>query len=58
MVSETFSVKNTTKGKLNGLPLVYIKEAVLGKKYDLSLVFIGNKLSRRLNREYRKKFVV
>ncbi|MHB0978135.1 MAG: rRNA maturation RNase YbeY [Minisyncoccota bacterium] len=32
-----------------------IKEAVLGKRYELSLVFIDSKFSRRLNRIYRKK---
>ena len=32
-----------------------MKEAVLGKDYDLSLVFIGNKRSQKLNKEYRDK---
>ena len=32
-----------------------MKDAVLGKNYELSLVFIGDKLSRRLNRERREK---
>jgi len=31
------------------------KEKILGKKYELSLVFIGDALSRRLNRERRGK---
>jgi len=48
------NIKNTTKKKNPPLPFQKIKEEVLGKKYKLSLVFIGNKLSRRLNREYRK----
>lgn len=48
-------IKNNTKGKFPNLPFVDIKNEVLGKDYDLSLVFIGDKLSRRLNREYRKK---
>jgi len=32
-----------------------MKEAVLGKKYELSLVFVGDAISRRLNKKYRKK---
>ena len=32
-----------------------IKEKVLGKKYELSLVFCKNALSRKLNRTYRGK---
>ena len=32
-----------------------IKDAVLGKKYELSVVFIGDKLSRKINKEYRHK---
>jgi len=52
---ENFSIKNTTKGKLPSLPFVKIKEFVLGKNYDLSLVFIGEKRSRELNKKYRNK---
>ena len=32
-----------------------IKEQVLGKRYELSLVFAGNSFMRRLNRVYRGK---
>ena len=32
-----------------------MKERVLGKEYDLALIFIGDKKSRKLNREYRQK---
>jgi len=32
-----------------------IKNEVLGKKYELSLVFIGDKLSRKLNKQFRNK---
>ncbi len=50
-----FSVLNTTKGKLPRLPFLDIKNAALGKQYELSLVFIGATKSRRLNRIYRGK---
>jgi len=32
-----------------------IKQAILGKKYELSLVFVDSKFSKNLNRIYRKK---
>jgi rRNA maturation RNase YbeY len=32
-----------------------IKEETLGKKFNLSVVFVGNKLMSKLNKTYRKK---
>ena len=49
------SVTNLTKGKLPRLPFALIKEAVLGKRYDLSLVFCSRQKIRVLNRKYRRK---
>ena len=48
-------IKNTTKGKLPSLPFADILNEVLGEKYELSLVFIGKKKSRSLNKEWRDK---
>jgi len=53
--SEMFTITNRTKGKLPSLPFVKMKNAVLGKNYELSLVCIGNKASQRLNKAYRGK---
>lgn len=53
--SETFNLKNTTKGKLPRLPFVHMKDAVLGEKYELSLLFVGDKKARELNKKYRGK---
>ncbi|OHA16533.1 MAG: rRNA maturation RNase YbeY [Candidatus Taylorbacteria bacterium RIFCSPLOWO2_12_FULL_43_20] len=53
--SDNFQVTNTTKGKLPRLPFLQMKNAVLGKKYSLSLVFTDNKLSRKLNLKFRNK---
>ncbi|MBU1046830.1 rRNA maturation RNase YbeY [Patescibacteria group bacterium] len=47
-------IKNTTKKSNPSLPYEKIVDKVLGKKYELSLVFIGDKLSRKLNNQYRK----
>lgn len=50
------SVQNTTKQKVGKMAhFLSISDKILGKNYDLSMVFIGNKRSRTLNREYREK---
>jgi len=55
----TFEVNSTLRKKYNFIPskkqLETIKESILGKKYELSLVFIGDKLSKKLNKNYRQK---
>ncbi|MEX2013903.1 MAG: rRNA maturation RNase YbeY [Parcubacteria group bacterium] len=37
------------------IPFKRLKNTVLGKKFELSIVFADPKLSRRLNRTYRNK---
>lgn len=37
------------------LPYTEIKEAILGKKYELSLVFVGKDRAQKLNDTYRNK---
>jgi rRNA maturation RNase YbeY len=54
-MQKNFSIKNTTRGPVPRLPFEAIAHAVLGSKYDLSLVICGDQLARRMNREYRKK---
>jgi len=53
--ADNFSTQNTTKGKHPRLPFVNIKNDILGVDYELSVVFIGDKRSRTLNRIYREK---
>jgi probable rRNA maturation factor len=48
-------VANLTKKPAPGLPWTKIKEKILGKSYELSLVLAGNKLMKKLNKTYRKK---
>ena len=56
MVSnETISILNKTKGKLPRLPFVQLKNAILGEKYELSLVFVSPKESHKINLQYRNK---
>ncbi len=54
-MQDLVSIRNTTKGKLPRLPFVEIKNEILGKKYELSIVFCSNGLSKKLNRIYRGK---
>lgn len=54
----SFSFVNATKGNLSSidrLPFSLMKDKILGKKYDLTLVFVSTKEIRRLNKQYRKK---
>jgi ssRNA-specific RNase YbeY (16S rRNA maturation enzyme) len=51
----TFSITNQTKRPLPRGPFEKLKDKVVGKKYELSLVFIGNKDSHKLNLLYRGK---
>ncbi|MEX2010589.1 MAG: rRNA maturation RNase YbeY [Parcubacteria group bacterium] len=57
-MDKNFSQSQTVKDlprSLRGLPFGKMKDAVLGPSYKLSLVFIGDALSRKLNRTYRGK---
>ena len=49
------AIVNLTKRPAPGWPFADYKEKILGSKYDLSLVFCGPALARRLNREQRGK---
>ncbi|OHA99224.1 MAG: rRNA maturation RNase YbeY [Candidatus Zambryskibacteria bacterium RIFCSPLOWO2_12_FULL_39_23] len=55
MMGKNFSLTNTTKSTLPGVPFAKIKNKALGSKYSLSLVFIGEKKSQTLNKIYRGK---
>jgi probable rRNA maturation factor len=54
-IDSTFLVTNKTKRPLPRGPFLKIKNKALGKSYDLSLVFVGNALSHKLNLSYRGK---
>ena len=51
----SLSITNKTKKNIPNINFKEIKEFVLGKEYDLSLVFVGNKTSRKLNSTLRGK---
>ncbi len=54
---DTFKItyKTKTAPRINGAVFRSIKETVLGEAYDLSLVFVGDKLAKKLNKTYRQK---
>ena len=49
-----FTLTNTTRHRVPRVPFLRMKEKVLGKKYELSVVFISPKKIQELNRRYRK----
>lgn len=51
----TITISNVAKGKLPRLPFVKMKDSILGKQYELSLVFVDSATSRKLNKIYRGK---
>lgn len=54
MKEENFSIINETKGRLPSLPFEKIKNKILGKKYELDLIFVSDKKIHSLNKTYRK----
>ncbi|MCB9811034.1 MAG: rRNA maturation RNase YbeY [Candidatus Nomurabacteria bacterium] len=54
MSTDTYSITSTIK-HYPSFPYQNIKEAILGKKYTLSLTFVGEKRAQQLNINYRKK---
>lgn len=49
------SILNKTKGTLPRVPFSRIKDAVLGPDYELSLVFVGDVESQKINMRHRGK---
>lgn len=52
---DNVDVTNMTKGALPRVPFVAIKNKILGKDYELSLVFATKALSKKLNNIHRGK---
>ena len=52
-ISEFCTITNTTKGKLPRLPFVYIKNVILGEKYELGVSFLSAKKQKKINMTYR-----
>jgi probable rRNA maturation factor len=52
---KNISVRRQTKGKLPRLPFLQLKDAILGKNYELSIAFVGLKRSHEINLTTRGK---
>jgi probable rRNA maturation factor len=55
MADDTLLIRYTTKGRLPSLPFALMKQAVLGKSYELSVAVVGATRMRAANRQYRGK---
>lgn len=51
--TKNLEVKRMTKGKLPSLPFVRIKNEILGKDYDLSIVFAPKKTIEDLSHQFK-----
>jgi len=49
-MKDKFSVLNKTGGKVPGLPLLAMKNDILGKNYSLSLAFVKKNKMKEINK--------
>lgn len=49
------TIEHTTKAKPPRLPYQEITEAIAGKRYQLSIIFVGETRAQSLNEKYRNK---
>lgn len=49
------TIANKTKGKLPRLPFVSIKDKILGKEYELDIIFFTSQKQAEINKAYRNK---
>ena len=54
-MSTSVDIRKTIRGSVPRIPFEALATSVLGKNYELSVVVCGDKLARRMNKEYRKK---
>src|SRR3989344_780707 len=54
-MERNFGLHKTTKQSIPSIPFERLARAVLGARYELSLVVCGDALARRMNKAYRKK---
>ena len=54
MIDSNFNLTNTTKAKLPRLAFALMKNAVLGKNYELSLIIVSKNEIKKLNKIYRE----
>jgi rRNA maturation RNase YbeY len=57
-MSSAFSITKTIRGQYPSYPYENMKDVIIGKKYELSLLFVGAKRAKDLNYAYRQKTYV
>ncbi len=50
-----FSIINKTSTRIPSLPFLAVKNDILGRTYNLSIAFVDEKTSYKINKTYRKK---
>lgn len=55
IMEDNFSLINKTNGKIPVLPFARLKNDILGKNYSLSIAFVDEKTSKKINSKYRNK---
>ncbi len=55
MSGDSFSITNRTRTKIPPVPFQRIKEAVLGKRHEISLVFVAAAESRSITKQTKHK---
>ncbi len=53
MLEKKFNLINTTKAKLPSLAFAEFKKAILGNKYELTIIIVNKKEIQKLNKQYR-----
>ena len=53
MADITFKITNATKAKLPSLAFSVMKDKILGKKYELSVVIVSKAEIKKINKQYR-----
>ncbi len=51
--SKNITVKRITKGKLPSLPFALMKDKILGKQYELSIVFVDKKTIEAMSQGFK-----
>lgn len=55
MTAANIGIKKTLPGSVASLPYEDLARAILGARFELSVVICGDALARRMNEQYRKK---
>lgn len=53
MITDNFNLINTTKSKIPDLEFSRMKDEILGKDYELSIIIVSKSKIKKLNKQYR-----